>query len=151
MASLYQISIVRLIKPYSLPVAVHSFMITVYPSVSCFLNITMSLLYSNGFHSHYIPIQWSTFRMWWNGRLASFWKCCDFSRSHTFKQLTAEPDMWIVRSAGIKRGQWHNVPSPTAGVFIGALALQLLPRSCPSSSFTAFCRFKPIVPASWRR
>ncbi len=39
-----------------------------------FLNTEMSLLYSNGLHSHQISIQLSTFRMWWNGRFAS-WMC----------------------------------------------------------------------------
>ncbi len=40
-------------------------------SESGFLNMTMSSLYSNGLHSHQIPIQLSTFGMWWNGRFAS--------------------------------------------------------------------------------
>ncbi len=44
-----------------------------------FLNMTMSLLYSNGLHSHQISIQQSTFGMWWNGRFASrmcSWQIC---------------------------------------------------------------------------
>jgi len=43
-------------------------------SQTSFLNTTMSSLYSNGFHSHQISIQQSTFGMWWNGRFAS-WIC----------------------------------------------------------------------------
>ncbi len=71
---------------------VHPFMTTVYTSsdatssrilhhvtklkssLTGFLNMTMSSLYSNGLHSHQISIQWSTFGMWWNGRFA-LWMC----------------------------------------------------------------------------
>ena len=41
---------------------------------TCFLNMTMSSLYSNGLHSHQISIQQSTFGMWWNRRFSS-WMC----------------------------------------------------------------------------
>ncbi len=39
-----------------------------------FLNMKMSLLYSNGLHTHQTLIQKSTFGMWWNGRFAT-WMC----------------------------------------------------------------------------